>query len=764
MVILPSKAVLKEKDLGLTLSILRSELTDYYHDLERQSQMMQEQQKMIGKELMDIFNRSSQNSLMLYSQKPEYIFDLTYACHEATEMYTQFQKQSLPFRSYIEKNKNQIARYDSLVINLSQMPVMTLDEKAKIDRNVCLTLAINIRRSLNANSEQMEQYVAYYERTEQRLSYLNDYAQKRYADIQSSIFVNGGENYFQILKSLGSSLQNMQYSVATKYKPHERKVESQWDVKVILMLFAIILLYSTIAVLLNTLSIRYILPERFKTEEFKAKRKCIIMATSTITFAIILAIIRLVKHDQNFLIMASGLLIEYAWLLSVILISLLLRLEGKQVMSAFRIYAPLIAIGFVVITFRIVLIPNDLVNLIFPPMLLLCTAWQWIVIAKHNDNIPKSDVYYTYISLTVLIGSCVLSWMGYTLFAVQALIWWIMQLTCVLTITCVKGWMDAWAKHKKFERLPITKTWFYNFCSTVVLPCMGVGSLVLAIYWAADVFNMSGTTWEIFNTKFIDTKNFSASIYGLSLVIMLYFFFAYVNRSVKEVLAMHFEKSDHSTAASRNVLAKNIVQIIVWGLWALISLGILNVSTTWLGVIMAGLSTGIGFASKDIIENIYYGISLMAGRVKIGDLIECDGYRGTVSSISYTSTMLSVADGSIIAFQNSQLFTKNYKNLTKNHGYELDKLEIGVAYGTDIDKVRALLIENISKLDFLEKGKDVMVVLDSFGDSSVNLKVMVWVPVKTYYINDGEVMECIYKTLNENNIEIPFPQLDIHKR
>ncbi len=764
MVILPSKAVLKEKDLGLTLSILRSELTDYYHDLERQSQMMQEQQKMIGKNLMDIFNRSSQNSLMLYSQKPEYIFDLTYACHEATEMYTQFQKQSLPFRSYIEKNKNQIARYDSLVINLSQMPVMTLDEKAKIDRNVCLTLAINIRRSLNANSEQMEQYVAYYERTEQRLSYLNDYAQKRYADIQSSIFVNGGENYFQILKSLGSSFQNMQYSVATKYKPHERKVESQWDVKVILMLFAIILLYSTIAVLLNTLSIRYIMPERFKTDEFKAKRKCIIMATSTITFAIILAIIRLVKHDQNFLIMASGLLIEYAWLLSVILISLLLRLEGKQVMSAFRIYAPLIAIGFVVITFRIVLIPNDLVNLIFPPMLLLCTAWQWIVIAKHNDNIPKSDVYYTYISLTVLIGSCVLSWMGYTLFAVQALIWWIMQLTCVLTITCVKGWMDAWAKHKKFERLPITKTWFYNFCSTVVLPCMGVGSLVLAIYWAADVFNMSGTTWEIFNTKFIDTKNFSASIYGLSLVIMLYFFFAYVNRSVKEILAMHFEKSDHSTAASRNVLAKNIVQIIVWGLWALISLGILNVSTTWLGVIMAGLSTGIGFASKDIIENIYYGISLMAGRVKIGDLIECDGYRGTVSSISYTSTMLSVADGSIIAFQNSQLFTKNYKNLTKNHGYELDKLEIGVAYGTDIDKVRALLIENISKLNFLEKGKDVMVVLDSFGDSSVNLKVLVWVPVKTYYINDGAVMECIYKTLNDNNIEIPFPQLDIHKR
>ena len=454
--------------------------------------------------------------------------------------------------------------------------------------------------------------------------------------------------------------------------------------------------------------------------------------------------------------------------MSVILLSLLLRLDSNHIKSAIRIYAPLIAIGLIVISFRIVLIPNDLVNLIFPPILLLCTIWQWLAVRRHNDKIPKSDMYYSYISLVVFVASVILSWIGYTLFSVQALIWWIMQLTCILTTTFIAGWLKKWAEKKfpkkKGKDAPVRQTWFYDFCASVILPSLGVASIVLALYWASDVFNLSDTTWTIFTSKFIDTENFSASLYDVCVLIGLYFLFAYINRTVKALLHEHFEESDHSTAASRDVLARNIVQIIVWGVWLIISLKTHNVSTTWLAVITAGLSTGLGFASKDILENIYYGISLMAGRVKIGDFIECDGYRGTVDSISYTSTMISVADGSVIAFQNSQLFTKNYKNLTKNHGYQLAKIDIGVAYGSDIPQVRQLIKENIMKFDFLKKNSNVDIILTEFGDSSVNLLVCAWVPVNTYVGNCSQLRECIYQTLNDNNIEIPFPQVDVHKR
>lgn len=79
-------AVLKEKDLANTLTILRTELTSYYHELTAQKDRRQEMENRIGKQLRSVMLQSNQNALMLYSQQQDYIFDLTYACHEATEL------------------------------------------------------------------------------------------------------------------------------------------------------------------------------------------------------------------------------------------------------------------------------------------------------------------------------------------------------------------------------------------------------------------------------------------------------------------------------------------------------------------------------------------------------------------------------------------------------------------------------------------------------------------------------------------------------
>src|SRR3712207_2742648 len=100
--------------------------------------------------------------------------------------------------------------------------------------------------------------------------------------------------------------------------------------------------------------------------------------------------------------------------------------------------------------------------------------------------------------------------------------------------------------------------------------------------------------------------------------------------------------------------------------------------------------------------------------------------------------------------------------MTKNHGYQLDVLEVGVAYGTDIDMVKNLLVGELSKLDCIHPGKPPKVVLRGFADSCVTLKILVWVPVLTQYYDDGRVLECVYRTLNEHHIEIPFPQRDVH--
>lgn len=767
MIVLPSHAVLKEKNIENTLSLLRLELTNYRTELERQSGLMKAQQEQVMMNMISVMNRSRQNSLMLYSQKNGFIFDLTYACHEATEQYQEFQKNVKPFRQYLNTADVEISRYDSLINELGTMGKYGLSEKAKVDRNVCITLAINIRHTLNDNRVQMRDYIKIYNQTEERLKYLNTYANTRYKDIQQSIFSNRGDNYVNILKNIGHNVVETSETVSEKYKP-QKKVKSDWDSRIMLGLLIILALGTGISLLINFVVIRWIarrLTRYSRFEKYKdwleEKITCINLAMSVATFAIILGVVRIIV-EQNFIIMASGLLINYTWLMEVILLSIMLRLDGDKIKSGFKLYSPIMVIGFLVIAFRIALVPNALVSLVFPPILAVSIFWQWNAIRKHQQNTEMSDRYYSYASLAVFIFSTISSWVGYTLLAVEILIWWVMQLTCILTITFMQGWLKTYSKNKKMDEKPITQTWIFNFIYKVIMPVLGVLSVMISIYWAADVFNLSDTTWKIFSNYYINEDGFRASIITIALAAILYFLFAYFNKTIMALLYIHFENTDHKTAATRFVMAKNVIQVVVWGVWLLIVLGLFKVNNTWLVVVSGGLSTGIGFAMKDIIENIYYGISLMTGRIKVGDLIECDGIRGSVSSINYTSTMVNTTDGSVIAFQNSQLFTKNYKNLTRNHGYELDVIVIGVAYGSNAAQVKALLTETVSKLDCRDKKKDVNVVFSNFGADSIDFKVLVWVPVMTRTYADGEIKEAIYNCLNENNIEIPFPQRDIH--
>ena len=757
---LSAQAVLKEKDLQQTLQILRSELTMHHRELSQRIEMNRKQNEQVRQRLVETMKRSDQNSLMLYSQKLDYVFDLTYACHEATEQYYDFQRQQLPFKMFMDKTESEIARYDSLITSLKSMPITILDDKGKTDRNVCLTLASNIRNSLLENRATLNDYIRIYDRTEQRLSNLNDYAQNRYLDIQTNIFKNGGDSYFTILTNWSRYWRNMERTVEKKYQPN---AHSQWDSRWIFGLLFSTIIYAIIATLLNFLAIRFVVPKRFRTSEFMKKRTCITIATTTITFALILGI-TLALTDQNFFIMAANLLVEYAWLLGVILLSLLWRVTGDQIKSAFRIYTPLLFVGFLVIAIRIILIPNELVNITFPPILLICALWQWSVVRRHNQNVPRSDMFYTYISLTVFVISVICSWIGYTLLAVQILIWWTMQLTCILTITCVSLYLKLYGKRNHYEERPITKTWMYDLAYQVLLPVMGVCSVMISIYWAADVFNLSDLCWKIFKTHFVDLKNLQLSILTVAMVITLWFFFNYVNRTILQLLRMHFQTKDPDTAASREVMGKNVLQVVVWGAWFLISMGILNVSMEWLLVVTGGLSTGIGFASKDIIENIYYGISLMTGRIKVGDLIQVDDITGRVTSISYTSTIIEALTGEVITFQNSQLFTKNYKNLTRNHGYVLQIITYGVAYGSNLAQVKQLIEDatNGLQLEGTDLSKPITTRVYELGDSSVNFKLFVWTDALMRNIVTSQLLATIYDTLNQNNIEIPFPQQDVH--
>lgn len=843
-------AVLKEKDLAATLTVLRAELESSYNEQRQNIAQYNIIAQMQHKQMISLMQRSDQIGLMLYSQKQDFTFDMTYACHEATSLFREFNKQSMPYQKILDRINTELNRYNALIASLQTIPPSTgmsnaahaqvpvkgrpalpilvgpdkkmqgrmpmgaqpfiLDKQGQADRNACLKYATALRNNLERLKASVIADNEHYKMTSRKLQKLNNYALERYQAIQHNIFVNGDVNYFEVLGQLKRYISQAKSDASEKYntehiqvgKEKNRPVHSQWRGPIVMGLTFFVFFYIIIAALLSNVLVRWLVPKRFRTEEFMKKKVCLILAAAMMIFAISIMIARTFMY-HNFFLMASRLLIEYSWLLCAIFISLLIRLTGDQIKSGFRIYTPIMLMSFIVITFRIIFIPNNLVQLIFPPILLIFTLWQWNVITRHNDNIPRSDIFYTWVSLILMVASTLTAWYGYTLLSVQILIWWMFQLSCIQTVTCVYDLLAVYEERYLLKRIGenyanksmsghsstshinileairkrhekhINQTWFYDLVAMAIVPVVGVFSILLSIWWAADVFDLTETVYNIFLNNFLNVPDVvQLSLAKIVLVASQYFIFRYLNYLIKALYHKYHKSKVVVNGKPNFTLANNIIAICVWGLYAIISIRLLKIPSTAISVISAGLATGVGFAMKDLLENFFYGISLMTGRVRVGDFIECDGIRGKVESITYQSTQVVTADGCVIAFLNSSLFNKNFKNITKNHSYEMVAVPVGVAYGANVDEVRKMLIEAVKNLacktpegrDIIDLKKPVGVVFDEFGDNSVNLFVTYWVLVEQKFLMTGRVKEAIYNTLNAHNIEIPFPQRDLHIR
>ncbi|MBR5395170.1 MAG: mechanosensitive ion channel [Bacteroidaceae bacterium] len=662
------------------------------------------------------------------------------------------------------------------------------------DRNACLLYADTIQANMQRFLESLEAENAYYQSVRDKVRELDEYAQSRYKLLQDNIFRNGSSNYFSILASLPMQIMMTKSTIDMKYKPFKGhgQLYSEWRGAIVLFISIFLVLYLALSLGISYIILRWLMPKKWRGPDFKVKRTMLINVVGIAIFGIIAMVVRGISQ-HNFIQMGTGLIINIAWLLEAIFLSLYVRLKGEQMRHAAFIYTPLMMLAFIVILFRIVLIPNALVNLIFPPILLIFSIWQYFVSRRHRQYLPLLDKCYMHITTMAMFFSCLAAWAGYTLLAVQIMIWWTFQLAAIMTITCIYDLTKKYEAHYLLHRLGssdddenerqdllrrmkkgefIDQTWFYDFCCRTLVPILAVLSILISIYWAAEVFEMTSLCQKVFTRDIVNqTGIIRVSLYWICMAAALFFIFRYINYALRSFY-LHYRKqlSDNNEAINKT-LARNVIGILCWGLYIIIVLIIFEVPKDGISIVGAGLATGLGFAMQSILENFFYGISLMTGRIHVGDYIECDGIAGRVESITYQSTQITTVDGGVIAFLNSALFSKNFKNMTRNHRYELIKIPVGVAYGTDVQQVRRLLIDAITPIcqEVNDAGQPitdteipVSVSFSDFGDSSVDLKVGVWMLVEEKFALTARIKEVIYNTLNKNNIEIPFPQRDVH--
>jgi len=845
LVLTPTQAVLNESDLIKTLEVLRDELDDLYKKQQDNLARYKQFDAMQHEKMLKMIQESNQTALILYSQKQDYIFNLTYACNEATEQYKNFTKQQQPYFKILEKIEIEIDRYEKLIDALASLPpranineeLTTLSETvtdvntppstidddtnvAKVDslvdavankakrskfvlsgahqaeRDSCIIIVKKIRDALinvhDGIKEDYDQYVAIGE----KMKVLNDYAQSKYQSIQQNIFKNGETSFISMLSRPMNYWNSAVRDIKEKYiLTGTERVRSDWKGPVVIIFTFFALFYLAIVIVLCNIVIRFLVPDRFKGELFEKRKNYLITACSMVLFSIVLFVMSYII-DDNFFKMASGLLVEFTLLMSAIVASLLFRIDANKLRYGYRLYIPVMAMGFFVIFVRIIFVPNSVVSLLFPPLLLIATLFQFDGVRKYSMQVQSSDRFYTWISFATIAVSCVASWCGFTLLAVQIFMWWMIQLTCIHGITCSYDAMKIYedkilrkslvgqledksqvdqimeSYHKQDGRF-FQYTWIGDLINMTIIPLLAVLSVPVCIYWSSDIFDMSDTCATLFLTDFIKYPDvFELSIAKIVTVSSMYFIFKFLNYILRSSYNYYVQKKTKANQTANITLGNNLISIVTWGSFFVISLVLMKIPSTGISIVTAGLATGVGFAMKDVLNNFFYGMSLMAGRVRVGEMIECDGIRGVVHSITYQSTQIQTLDGSIIAFLNSNLFTKSFKNLTRNHDYELVKLPIGVAYGTNIEHVRELLtakidafMENQSKeRPDIDPSKKVTIALTGFGDSSVDLFVVMWVRLQTKLITCSKINEIIYNTLNENNIEIPFPQRDVHVR
>ncbi len=243
--------------------------------------------------------------------------------------------------------------------------------------------------------------------------------------------------------------------------------------------------------------------------------------------------------------------------------------------------------------------------------------------------------------------------------------------------------------------------------------------------------------------------------------ILIYLIGAWLIKKIKGMLKRIFDKK--GTDAAIASFTMSIVSIALTIVLIIVTIGTLGIDTTSFAALLAGGGMAIGMALNGTVQNFAGGIMILIFKpFKSGDYIEAQGFAGTVSEVTITSTKLTTVDNRIIIIPNGALSNGTINNYSDQKFRRVD-LTVDVEYGTSSDAVKAVL-HSIVKEDarILSEPAEPFIALSSLKDSSVQFTMRLWVKSSDYWGVYFDTTEKVYNELPKNGIHFPFPQLDIN--
>lgn len=196
----------------------------------------------------------------------------------------------------------------------------------------------------------------------------------------------------------------------------------------------------------------------------------------------------------------------------------------------------------------------------------------------------------------------------------------------------------------------------------------------------------------------------------------------------------------------------------------LIFLDYLGIQTASITAAIASAGVAIGLALQGSLSNLAGGIVILIMHpYKIGDYVQCDGYEGTVTDIKLFYTYLKTGDNKVVVMPNGKVSNEHIVNVNQNETRRQDII-FSISYNDDFEKAKKVIQDCIGELDYVLKDPAPFVNITEHASSSINILARFWVPTDKYWDSKWYLLERVKKAFDENNIEIPYPQLDVHNK
>jgi small conductance mechanosensitive channel len=260
----------------------------------------------------------------------------------------------------------------------------------------------------------------------------------------------------------------------------------------------------------------------------------------------------------------------------------------------------------------------------------------------------------------------------------------------------------------------------------------------------------------------IETLVEGVSQFGLQIVAAIAVFL--VGRWIARRIASLLERGLQRAGTDPTLVGffRNIAYFGLLIMVIIAAVGQLGVQTTSFIAVLGAAGLAVGLALQGSLANFAAGVLMIIFRpFKAGDFIDAAGTMGVVEEIELFTTKMRTPDNKTIIIPNAQITAGTITNFSARDTRRLD-LVFGVSYGDDLDKVKRVINEVLAEEPRLLKEPEPMIGLLELGDSSVNFAVRPWVPSSDYWPVFFALQEAMKKRFDQEGINIPFPQRDVH--